>query len=161
MKDIVIYGTGKYGEKVYNFLANVMGMVPQFFVKSNAEEGEVCHGFKVIGVNEFIAREIEDIVVIIAIANRKAVMEIKQQLYQKGFQIEQIIEINSFFLDNLIIFFEASENIDQYKCLCCNHYVKYFLPNGEKSSLLFNQHHVIGGGIERILYAHCVVQLIE
>lgn len=154
MKNIAIYGTGKNGEKIYNFLSFALGRdCVSFFIKTNAEREEKFHNLRVVGIDNLINNEIENTFVIIAIQNRKMVIEIKQKLLKMNFALEQIIEVNSFLMDNLIVYIKEDALAQNY-CLCCNHKVRAFLPGGEKGSELFNKYHVIGGDIEKMQFAH-------
>ena len=146
MKNIAIYGTGKNAEIVYNFLADLAGEGSvSFFIKTNAEKEEKFHDLRVVGIDNLIKDEIKNTFVIIAIRYRKVVIDIKQKLLRMYFAPEQIIEVNSFLLDNLTVHLKEDVLAPNY-CLSCNHKVGAFLPGGEKNSGLFNRYYVIGGG---------------
>lgn len=145
MKNIAIYGTGKNAEIVYNFLTDLAGKKSvSFFIKTNAEKEEIFHDLRVVGIDNLIKDEIKNTFVIIAIRNRKVVIDIKQKLLQMNFAPEQIIEINSFLLDNLVVHLKE-DKLEQNYCLSCNHKVGSFLPGGEKNSELFSRYYVMGG----------------
>ena len=67
MKNIAIFGTGKYGERVYRFLSETVGKERiLFFIKTDAGN-ESFHDLKVISLNDIIANDMNDIIIVIEI----------------------------------------------------------------------------------------------
>ncbi len=150
MKKMIIYGTGKYGKKIYRFF-NQVGCNIYAFCKTYAEINETCVGVKVINLETvFGLKKKEDYIIILSIFDRKISNEIKKCLMEQGFDESHLFCMTSFYSDNLLI----DDNIDVngiYRCNCCNSNIMRFLPNGEQREV-FIQHHIIGGG-----YRECVV----
>lgn len=148
MKKIAIFGTGKYGEKIYNFLKNVVGIQHiSFFVKTDVRENEKFNNHSIVSLKDIGEELVQDIIIFIAIRDRKTVIDIKRQLFQMDFKTEQIIDVNSFLLDNVIINMENEELLSgKHICLCCGHQISHFWADGEKNSDLFIHHNIIGGG---------------
>ncbi|MCI9399777.1 MAG: class I SAM-dependent methyltransferase [Lachnospiraceae bacterium] len=150
MKNIAIFGTGRCGKRTYDFLANVIDKKRvAFFCKTNVEENERFCDLKVISINEIEERIKSELIIIIAVYARKTVAEIKKQLFGMNFMANQIIEINSFILDNIIADSVENKSDASYTCLCCKNHIKQFLPAGEKNSELFERYHIIGGGYRK------------
>jgi len=147
LKNIAIFGTGKCGKRVYDFLASIIDKNSVlFFCKTHVAEDERFCDLKVINLNEIEENIKSNLVIIIAVYARKVVVEIKKQLFEMNFTANQIIEINSFISDNIIAASEENKTDKSYICLCCRNRIKQFLPAGEKKSEVFEQRHVIGGG---------------
>lgn len=147
MKSIAIFGTGRCGKRIYNFLTTATDKNRiLFFCRTNVSENEKFCGLRVVSLNEIEENIRVGLIIIIAVYNRKAVAEIKNQLLEMHFTADQIIEINSFILDNVIADYQEDQREGLYFCPCCRNHIKRFLPAGEKNSGLFDQFHIIGGG---------------
>lgn len=147
MRKIAIFGTGKCAEKIYTCLTNVADdKIISMFCKTNAVGNERFHEIRVLNINEIDENIRKDLIIIIAIYDRKIVTEVKKQLLNLNFTYEKIIEINSIEFDDLILSLEKGETGNSYICPCCKHHVRRFLPAGEEWSGLFKKYHIIGGG---------------
>ena len=147
MKSIAIFGTGRCGKRIYNFLTTVTDKNRiLFFCRTNVSENEELCGIRVVSLNEIKEYLTADLIIIIAVYSRKAVAEIKKRLLELHFTADQLIEINSFILDNIIADYQENQRGGLYFCQCCRNYVRRFFPAGEKNSEVFGQFHVIGGG---------------
>lgn len=147
MKKIVIFGTGSCGKKIYDFLSHVTGeKTVAFFCRTNAAEHERFCGLRVISPHEIEADKRADLIVMIAVYDRKTAKEIKRMLLGMDFTAQQLMEINSFLLDNVIADFQEDTADGSYYCLCCKNRIRKFLPAGERHSGIFERFHIIGGG---------------
>lgn len=147
MKNIAIFGTGRCGKRIYNYLNIITGKNRiSFFCKTSVLRDEKFCGLRVISLNEIGENIRADLAIIIAVYNRKTVAEIKKKLLEMHFTADQIIEINSFMLDNVIFDSQENKSDGLFFCPCCKNHIRHFLPAGEKNSELFNLFHIIGGG---------------
>ncbi len=145
MKKTIIYGTGDYGRKVYSLLTKYISDKDICFCRTGAQENEICEGRKVINADNLNRSNSDDAQIIIAIKNRKIVADIKKILTKKGFLPQQIVDIVSFFEDNLIPEqYKQSDAAEKY-CMICQNIVDHFMPAGEKTEL-FIEKKIIGGG---------------
>ena len=147
MKNIAIYGTGKWGKAAFNLFLKI-GCKISFFCRTQAEDNETFCNLKVLKVEDIIKKNTKDLIIMIAIRDQKIVAEIKGKLLDAKFRESQILDIRHFLLDNMDIVFNSldSKNEEEYFCLCCNNNVNKFLADGERNSRLFEQHRVIGAG---------------
>ena len=147
MKKICIYGTGKWGKLIYGLLRE-LGCNILSFCRTEVNKNEMLCDLNVIKIEDIAEEHKKDIIMLIAIRDIKSVVEIKRKLLDNNFKENQIIDINNFVLDNIDILTpsQGKDLSDRYKCICCNHNIKGFLPGGEKGSKLFAQNKVIGGG---------------
>jgi len=152
MKKIIIYGAGDYGKRVFHMLKEC-GVSVFCFCKTSASEDEMCEGVRVIGLKDIDKYVDEYHDVIIALKDKTIVSDIKRQLLNKGFLLQQLIDMRSYFKDNIMT--NATWTVGEKKCCICGNAVKDFLPSGEKTDL-FLKHKIIGGGYrESVLCPAC------
>ena len=146
MKEIVIYGTGKWGKRAYDFLKRI-GCNISFFCRTQAEEHEIFCDLKVLKIADLIENYREDLIIMVAIRDRRIVADIRKRLLYAKYKERQIIEINHFLLDNTDIAVDSliQESTEEYFCVGCNNSIGRFLADG-KTSELFEKYRVIGGG---------------
>lgn len=152
MKMIIVFGTGKYGKKTYKFLKDI-GCNVDFFCKSYAEKDEYFEKIKVLSLKELLEYDKENMLIFVAICDKKIARQVIDLIEENGFSSNQIININDSLRQDIIV--EKNSIDGSYFCNCCNSKVEFFLPAGESSSL-FNRYHIIGGGYrENVICPNC------
>lgn len=139
----IIYGTGDYGKKVFSLLQIENQNV--CFCKTDAQKNEFCEGISVICADSLDQYIQEDVRIIIAIKNSLAVSDIRKMLLKKGFLRQQILDVRSFFSDNVIANQDKGTEKKDKLCNVCGNRIGRYMPAGERSEL-FSDHYVIGGG---------------
>ncbi len=140
MQGIYIYGTGDYGHRLHSFLKDYTDINVAGFIKTKVEVGEKCEGLDVIGIDRVSAIGAENMV-LIAIADKKTVSNIRVKLITAGISGKKILDCSGFITNNL--------SIDSKKCPICGSIIKDYLPEQFVESELFQKHHIIGAGYRK------------
>lgn len=144
MKEIAIYGTGSWGNMLYNMLTGLSVQI-SCFLKTTPKDGETYKDIKVISAEELF-RQNERAIVVIAIKDKQAVRQIYDNLLEIGLKKNQVIVLNntiySYILDNA----SAMQTGGGYYCPCCESSVIDFAPYNSVKSEAFENYKIIGGG---------------
>ena len=141
---VIIYGAGKYGRKLYSFLCSC-GVQVAYFCETNMSNASDIDGIPVIGFLELQKRITVGSVVLIAVRNRDASLQIKRRLTSIFLDKVKAVECNSFIQDNL----EGEHFPREGYCILCNTDIATWrggCPDAVQNMRLFQEHHVIGGG---------------
>ncbi len=146
-KEITIYGTGVWGNRIYENL-KTLGVEISCFLKTSPKNKEMLHGIPVQKPETLLANNRES-VVILAVKDKHAVKEISDNLLSLGFKKGQIINLNTTIYDylqnNICDMMKYKGGGESHFCLCCNSRIEEFTPYGIRSEL-FDHYKVIGGG---------------
>lgn len=137
-----IYGAGKYGELLFDFLAEYMDI--DYFVQTDASEAKEIKGIPVISFGQMVNLGSRKIV-LIAINSIKIAREIEKNIYFADETQTKVYYLGSFITDNLLkkkTFHLTGEK----HCLICDSYFDGFLPAGIDTEI-FRKHNIIGGGV--------------
>lgn len=144
MKEIAIYGTGIWGNRLYDMLTG-LGVQISCFLKTMPKDGEICKDIIVISAEELFKQN-ERAIVVIAIKDRSTVEQIYHNLLEIGFKRNQVIVLNntiySHILDNIMV----RQTGGGYYCPCCDSSVVDFAPYGSVKSEAFEKYKIISGG---------------
>lgn len=145
MKEIAIYGTGVWGNNLYDWLKE-LDIEISCFLKTVPKDNETFHGLPVLSPKDFFKQK-DEVIVIIAIKNRQTVRQIYNSLLNIGFKKNQIINLNNtiygFILDKVSVKYNCDGG---FYCNCCENSVNDFLPYEPMKSEAFNNYRIIGGG---------------
>jgi len=150
---IVIYGTGKYGDKLYNLL-KWMGLRTDYFAQTKRDE--LYHkNVKVLSREELIEKS-ANAIVLIAIADEIISGTICTDLKTEKTDWRCVLICGKFIDDNTSFkLFDGIVNGEKSYCPFCNKTVPGFLPL-EKKGEIFRKYHVIGGnGRDRCFCYYC------
>ena len=142
---VIIYGTGKYGRKLYSFLCSY-GIQVTCFCETKVSGAEEIDGVPVIGVLDLQKRISAGTIIMIAVRNRNTSLQIKRRLTSIFLDTLKVVECNSFIQDNLEMVEETGYG---GHCILCDADVAAWrggCPDEAQNVRLFLEHHVIGGG---------------
>lgn len=140
----IIYGTGKYGEILYNFFNNI-GTKIDFFSRTEVKNDKFYLNVPILSVEQFGILEGEKYV-FISIADKRVSRQIKNSLKEKKMDGVHIFECGNFIQENML-YIQPYEKGRKYCCICSSE-VDRFLDNGTKDEF-FEHHTVIGGGYRK------------
>lgn len=144
MKEIFIFGAGKYGKAMYRFLKNMYIDVCGF-LQSSIGMDKTCEGLPIYLLEDF-PYESEEVYVLLAVADDAVRIMAKTVLITKGMGEERIFDCSRFIEDNCLA--EALEGRREHYCILCGKKIEEFLPSGVEAEL-FKNHLVIGGGVRK------------
>ena len=147
MDDIVIYGNGVWGNKIYDYFEQ-LGVKITYFIKT-APDSKTFKNIPVLSPEELFITN-KEAVIIIAIKDERTVKQICTQLFSIGFNEGQIWGLNST-IRELVTSKERFNSIQKNNagekfCNCCQKKVLNFMPSYGVNSEIFKKHRIIGGG---------------
>lgn len=141
----VIYGAGKNGIRLWKHF-ETLGVNIDYFVQTNIIENRILDGIRIISLNE-LAQINDDILICLAIKNRKIVNEIISCIQNmKDIFVGKVIiyDYGSYIEENYTIRVPKRNTSDQL-CIICGNENNRFTSAGTENGF-FSKHHVIGGG---------------
>lgn len=138
--NIIIYGAGEYGKRLYHFLQGI-GVRVDYFCQTSCD-ADICYeDIKIIDII-YLSKMAGDIMVFIAVKDSMISESIKIQLLNLNRSDLHIYEFGDFISQNT---FNVVEENEHY-CNLCGRNIPEFGQAVFALSDVFKRHHVIGGG---------------
>ena len=139
IKEIYIFGAGRYGIALFNYLINRYINVNGFIQVSSVSANN-CIDVPIVSMFEFIKEKRKDTIVLLAVADRNLRTLAKTYLLvRETINKENIMDCASFIEENCL-----EKKTDSF-CTLCGKTIDRFLETGVDVAL-FKEHHIIGGG---------------
>lgn len=145
----VIYGAGDYGNRWFNFLAEMNVKVDLFCQTEINKKNKECNGVPIISYTELLQVK-ENMTIFIALYDKELSKKVKRKLLISGKCNMKIYEVGSFIKEQRI-----AQKIEKERyCNICGTFTDEagYLPTGLEHSF-FKKKHIIGGGKRE--YAQC------
>lgn len=133
----IIYGAGKYGKAVKEFL-NAYDIIVNYFCETEVAGDRFIDGVQVVSLYELPNLLDEKSLVLIAIKNKSTSKQIRLRLTSILLDKVCVIEAGEFIKNNIMY-------MGGRYCLLCGSNIDKFMPGGLESEV-FARYHIIGGG---------------
>ena len=110
MKNVYIFGTEDYGNKLYEYLKNHNYINILGFIKTKAECGEKKNGLNVLDIENINTIE-KDSSILISVADKKNVNLFRAKMFEKGIDDARVLDCSDFITSNLVR--------NSKKCIIC------------------------------------------
>lgn len=137
-REIIIYGAGNYGKKLFHLLKKMKVIVISFCQTNMVESGQTIENIPVVDLNT-LKNHKNELCILIAVADKKVSECIKHSLNNIFLDRAEVYECGDFIRENL-----CREKKEHY-CLTCGSWIDHFEGIG-KFGVYYQKHHIIGAG---------------
>ncbi len=137
----IIYGTGKYGIKLYDFFRRI-GAAVDYFAQTNAPMEKYIEGIPVVTLDD-IAKMEDECIICLAIKSKEITTGIIRDIQKINNRSLYVYNLGDFLTENPVVAHVNYTGIR--RCYICNNSFDHFKSGGIDADL-FKKYKIIGGG---------------